>query len=99
MKQRANWTPVIVTNRLHQNERGGVRSSDDAICPAFTAPPVTYVAALKTYVAALKEDQTKSWEQQNQQRSDLQFSLGVAIVFALPVFIALSVYVTAVLFT
>jgi hypothetical protein len=92
MKQRANWTPVIVTNRLHQNERGGVRSSDDAICPAFTAPPVTYVAALK-------EDQTKSWEQQNQHRSDLQFSLGVAIVFALPVFIALSVYVTAVLFT
>jgi hypothetical protein len=87
MKQRANWTPVIVTNRLHQNERGGVRSSDDAICPAFTAPP------------ALKEDQTKSWEQQNQHRSDLQFSLGVAIVFALPVFIALSVYVTAVLFT
>jgi hypothetical protein len=92
MKQRANWTTVIVTNRLLQNERGAVRSSDDAVCPAFAAPPVTYVVALK-------EDQTKSLEQQNQHRADLQFSLGVAIVFALPVFIALSFYVTAVLFT
>lgn len=92
MKRQANWTPVIVANGFLQNGRGAVRPSDDVVCRALAAP-------LVTYVGAPREVSTKSLEQENQRQADFQFSVGVAIVFALPVFIALSVYATAVLFT
>ena len=85
MKRQANWTPVIVSNRLLQDERGAVRLADDAVTSAAAAPPIIYMTAPKG-------DTTKSLDQ---RRADLQFSIGVTIAFALPVIIALSVYVTA----
>jgi hypothetical protein len=81
MKRQANWTPVIVSNRL-LDERGAVRLTDDAVTSAAAAPPIIYMTAPKG-------DTTKSLDQQNQRRADLQFSIGVTVAFALPVIIAL----------
>lgn len=84
MKRRANWTPAIVSNRLPQSERGKVSLADDAVAKSI------FAASRITYLDAPPCETTKALDQRNQRRADLRFSIGVAIAFALPVFIALA---------
>jgi hypothetical protein len=90
MKRRANWTPVVVSNALPQKKGGKTSAAGDAFAvSAREASHVTHVAD------PLPGNTTETFDQQKQRRADLRFSMGVALAFALPVIIALTVYLTA----
>jgi hypothetical protein len=90
MKRRANWTPVVVSNPLPQKKGGQTSTADDAFAvSALAASHLTHIADPPP------GDTTETFDQQKQRRADLRFSIGVAIAFALPVIIALTVYLTA----
>jgi hypothetical protein len=83
-QRRSNWTPVIVSSRDSQID-GETKNSqaDDALCGVPSAFNVTGFDGLSEGTRKL------------QRRADLHFSIGVALVFALPVFIGFSVYIAA----
>ena len=85
MQRRANWTPVIVSNR----DVPTTRSLDDAV--AELAAP----ALLTSNVGGLSENNAQSLDQANQRQADLRFAIAVAIAVALPMLIGLGVYVAA----
>ena len=86
LRQRASWTPVIVSNRDLRSEGEAKVSRPNAAAagPAFSTLKLAYVASL------LKETPKNS-----QRRADLRFAIGVAIALALPAFLGLGVYVAA----
>ena len=89
MQRRANWTPVIVSNRDVWTEGDTKVSQADAAVadPTFQALPPLDVGGLSENV--------KSLDQKNQRQADLRFAIGVAIALGLPVLIGLGVYVAA----
>jgi hypothetical protein len=74
MQRRANWTPVIVSNRDVPTEH----SLDDAVA-GLAAP-----ALLTSNVGGLSENNAQSLSQANQRQADLRFAIAVAIALALP---------------
>jgi hypothetical protein len=79
MRRRTNWTPVIVSNCDPK-----VSLADGAIArPPFST----------SHVAS--SDPTKVLDQKIQHRSDVRFSIGVALALALPAFIGLGIYIAA----
>jgi hypothetical protein len=89
MQRRANWTPVIVSNRDVWTEGDTkVSQADDAVAdPTFPALPPSDARGLSENV--------KSLDQKNSRQADLRFAIGVAIALGLPTLIGLGVYVAA----
>jgi hypothetical protein len=81
MQRQANWNPVIVSSsNLGTGGQTQASASNDAIAgPAISALSVSYPPL--------------DW--QNKRRSDLRFSIGVAIALALPAILALGFYAVA----
>jgi hypothetical protein len=88
-QRHSNWMPVIVSNRGDQTEGQTKVSKADDWRPACSVSHVRY------FDDGLPEDTTKILDQKIQRRADLRFAIGVALVLALPAFIALGVYVAA----
>jgi hypothetical protein len=81
MQRQANWNPVIISSSdLGTGGQTQASAPNEAIPgPAVSALSVSYPAL--------------DW--QSQRRSDLHFSIGVAIALALPAILALGFYAVA----
>lgn len=90
MQQRANWIPVIVSNRDLRTE--GVTNEN----PAGEVISVPTCSAFHiTCLDGSFVDTTKVLDRTNKRRTDLRFAVGVALALALPAFIGLGVYIAA----
>jgi hypothetical protein len=89
MRRRANWTPVIVSDRDVPSDGYKNVSRDDAVVE------LALPALLTTDVVGLSENNANSLDQQSQRQADLRFAITVAIALALPVFVGFGVYIAA----
>jgi hypothetical protein len=87
MERRSNWIPVIVSNPNSRNEIGTEPRFEDNASQILDKLPALQML----------DEPTEGLDHQHQRRADLRFSIAVGIALALPVFIALSVYLMATL--
>jgi hypothetical protein len=85
-KRRSSWTPLIVSNPNPRTESGTEDGREVSAKPTASQFPESQFP-----------EPTERSSHQYQSRSDLRFSIAVGIALALPVFIALSVYLMAAL--
>ena len=83
MKRQSNWTPAIVTSRANRTERD--KTGETIPEPSLSALNVTYLGNDGSPENSLEVLDRKS-------RSDFCFTIGVAIVLALPVLLGMCVY-------
>jgi hypothetical protein len=89
MQRRANWIPVIVSDRAVPSDGYKNVSLDEAVVE------LAFPALLAPDVGGLSENNANSLDQENQRQADLRFAIAVAITLALPMFIGFGVYVAA----
>jgi hypothetical protein len=88
VQRRANWTPLIVSNRDDRTDgETKVDQADDPIGGGL--------ALHLTYLYGSSENMTKVLDRKIQRRADVRFAIGVALALALPAFIGLGVYAVA----
>jgi hypothetical protein len=79
MQRQANWNPVVVSSAVVSSADLGTEGQTQVALPARSAVEVS--------------PPLPDW--QHHRRSDLRFSIGVAIALALPAVIALGFYEVA----
>ena len=89
MQRRANWIPVIVSDRAAPSDGYKNVNLDEAVVE------LAFPALLAPDVGGLSENNANSLDQENQRQADLRFAIAVAIALALPMFIGFGVYVAA----
>jgi len=88
VQRRANWTPLIVSNRDDRTDgETKVDQADDPIGGGL--------ALHLAYLYGSSENMTNVLDREIQRRADVRFAIGVALALALPAFIGLGVYAAA----
>jgi len=88
VQRRANWTPLIVSNRDDRTDgETNFDQADDSIGGGL--------ALHLTYLYGSSENMTNVLDREIQRRADVRFAIGVALALALPAFIGLGLYAAA----